>query len=315
MSLWKLLRALPIRRKHTFATISPPEGATTGTGTGLPAPDTVHLSFSGGEARGYAHIGCLQAVERLGLRVTEVSGSSIGALVAALVAAGYTAADIAEVGTTLSRRQFYRYNWPEARALLNLVRRRPARIPAGIWSLDPYHQTVSRLLRGARFQDLTLPCVIQATDLTNLRPIWFSRALDPEMAVAFAVTASSAYPGLMTPVEWGGRLLADGGPFVDLAAVPIGAARILVSNVSSHGYAREAITSVPKVVGAYLRYHERATQPPAAVGTIPVTVITYAATLAPLKAFRQPAPAVARQVIAEACATALMALSGEGGRR
>ena len=44
------------------------------------ARDTVHLSFSGGEARGYAHIGCLQAVERLGLRVTEVSGSSIGAL-------------------------------------------------------------------------------------------------------------------------------------------------------------------------------------------------------------------------------------------
>ena len=55
---------------------------------GRRAPDTVHLSFSGGEARGYAHIGCLQAVERLGLRVTEVSGSSIGALVAALYAAG-----------------------------------------------------------------------------------------------------------------------------------------------------------------------------------------------------------------------------------
>ena len=60
--------------------------------TARPTPTAVHLSLSGGEARGYAHIGCLQAVERLGFRVTEVSGSSIGAMVAALIAAGYSAA-------------------------------------------------------------------------------------------------------------------------------------------------------------------------------------------------------------------------------
>ena len=52
---------------------------------------TLHVSFSGGEARGYAHVGTLQAIERRGLRVVEVSGSSIGAFVAALVAAGYAA--------------------------------------------------------------------------------------------------------------------------------------------------------------------------------------------------------------------------------
>ena len=62
---------------------------------------TLHVSFSGGEARGYAHVGTLQAIERLGLRVAEVSGSSIGALVAALVAVGYAPAEIARLGTTL----------------------------------------------------------------------------------------------------------------------------------------------------------------------------------------------------------------------
>ena len=76
---------------------------------------TLHVSFSGGEARGYAHVGTLHAIERLGLRIVEVSGSSIGAFVAALVAAGYTASEITELGTTLRRRDFLRYTWPERR--------------------------------------------------------------------------------------------------------------------------------------------------------------------------------------------------------
>jgi predicted acylesterase/phospholipase RssA len=113
-------------------------------------------------------------------------------MVAALYAAGYSAAEIQHLGTTLRRRQFLRYNWPELRALLNLFRRRAHRQPAGIWSLAPYYRTLNRLLRRARFQDLRRPCYIQATDLSNLRPVIFSRAFDPFMEVAFAVKASSA---------------------------------------------------------------------------------------------------------------------------
>ena len=269
----------------------------------------VHLSFSGGEARGYAHVGCLQAIERLGLRVSEVSGSSIGALVAALHAAGFTAAEIERVGTSLPRRDFLRYNWPEARALVNLFRRKLHRKPAGVWSLEPYYRTVNQLLGRARFKDLKRPCYIQATDLTNLRPVVFSQELDPYMEVAFAVKASSAYPGLMTPVEWGGLVLADGGAFVDLARLPIRARRIVVSNVSSHGYERDAITSLPRVIGAYLRYRERAWLPPRSVRGVPVTVVRYPASLGRLKPFRRPKPEVARQIIAEARWAALHALS------
>jgi predicted acylesterase/phospholipase RssA len=259
-------------------------------------------------------VGCLQALERLGWRVTEVSGSSIGAMVAALTAAGYTATEIQQIGTTLRRRQFLRYNWPEARALANLFRPRAHRKPAGIWSLEPYYRTVSRLLRRARFRDLKLPCFIQATDLTNLRPVLFSREFDPFMEVAFAVKASSAYPGLMAPVEWGGLALADGGAFVDLAALPIRARRIVVSNVSTHGYERDAITSLPRVLGAYLRFRERAALPPPSLRGAPVTVITYASTFVGLKPFRRPRPEVARRIIAEACGTALAVLTGDSTR-
>ena len=215
------------------------------------------------------------------------------------------------MGTTLTRRDFLRYNWPEARAFANLFRRQAHRKPSGIWSLEPYYRTVNRLLARARFTDLKLPCFIQATDLSNLRPIVFSQALDPYMEVAFAVKASSAYPGLMAPVEWGGLTLADGGALVNLAALPIKVRRIIVSNVSTQGYARETITSLPRVIGAYLRYRERAALPPPAIPGAEVTVISYAPTLAGLKPFRRPKPEVARRIIAEACGAALMALSGE----
>jgi predicted acylesterase/phospholipase RssA len=231
-------------------------------------------------------------------------------MVAALHAAGFRAADIQELGTTLRRRHFLRYNWPELRALRNLFRRRAHRTPAGIWSLAPYHRTLNRLLQRARFQDLRLPCYIQATDLSNLRPVLFSRERDPFMEVAFAVQASSAFPGLMAPVEWGGLTLADGGAFVDLAALPIRAGRIIVSNVSLHGYERQALTSLPRVLGAYLRFRERTLVPPRSVRGIPVTVITYPTSLIGLKPFRRPRPEVARRIIAEACGAALAALSG-----
>lgn len=274
--------------------------------------DTVHLSLTGGGGKGYAHVGCLKAIEKLGLRVTEVSGSSIGAMVAALYAAGYSSREIGALGATLTRRQFFHYNWPEARALANLFRPRNHRKPSGIWTLEPYYRTLTRLLRRARFKDLKLKCFIQATDLTNLRPIVFSRDLDPFMEVAFAVKASSAYPGVMAPVEWGGLTLADGGTFVNLKAIRIRARRIIISNLSGLGQETpEAITSLPKVLLAYLKYRERQVLPPECFAGPNVTVITYPPSLNQLKPFSLAKPEVGRRIIAEAYRAALAALSRE----
>ena len=271
---------------------------------------TLHVSFSGGEARGYAHIGTLQAIERLGLRITEVSGSSIGAFVAALVAAGYPAADIGRLGTTLRRRDFLRYTWPERRILANLFRRRANRRPPGWWSVAPYRRTVDRLLGHARFRDLRLPCTIQVTDLTHGEPCWFSAETTPDVEVALAVSASAALPGLMRPVEWAGRALADGGAFVRLGRLPIRADRIVVSDVSSHHDGRRAITSLGRALGAYLRAREHAMRPPRRVRGRPVTRLRYAPVVDSLRPFRRPPPAVVRQLIAEASVVALHALAG-----
>jgi NTE family protein len=273
------------------------------------------VSFSGGEARGYAHVGTLQALERLELPIVEVSGSSIGAFVAALVAAGYSAADIAGLGTTLRRRDFLRYTWPERRLVANLFRRRAHRRPPGWWSVAPFRRTVARLLGHARFRDLRLPCTIQATDLTHGRPCWFSGAATPEVEVALAVSASAALPGLMTPVEWDSRLLADGGAFVRLADLPIRADRIVVSDVTSHDDARRPITSLAGAVAAYLRAREHATRPPRHVRGRPVTVLPYAPLVDPLPSFRRPPPTVVNRIVSEASAVALQALDASSSQR
>jgi NTE family protein len=272
------------------------------------------VSFSGGEARGYAHVGTLQAIERLGLRVVEVSGSSIGAFVAALVAAGYSAGDIARLGSTLRRRDFLRYSGPGRRILANWFRRRAYRRPPGWWTVAPYRRTLDRLLGHVRFRDLRLPCTIQATDLTHGRPVWFGPTTTPDVEVALAVSASAALPGLMTPVEWDGRVLADGGAFVRLAHIPIEADRIVVSDVSTHDGTRRAITSLARAVGAYIRAREHGTRPPRRLRGRPVTVLPYAPLVDPLPAFRRPHPAVVRQIIAEASVVALQALTASASR-
>jgi predicted acylesterase/phospholipase RssA len=278
-------------------------------------PRTLHVSFSGGEARGYAHVGTLQAIERLGLSVVEVSGSSIGAFVAALVAAGYSAGDIAGLGTTLRRRDFLRYTWPERRLVANLFRHRARRRPPGWWSVAPFRRTVARLLGEARFRDLRLPCTIQATDLTHGRPCWFSGDATPDVEVALAVSASAALPGLMTPVEWEDRVLADGGAFVRLAHIPIRAGRIVVSDVSSHQDGRRPITSLARAVAAYVQAREHAARPPQEVRGRPVTVLPYAPLVDRLPAFRRPRPAVVRQIVTEASVLALEALGAHGAPR
>jgi predicted acylesterase/phospholipase RssA len=272
------------------------------------------VSFSGGEARGYAHVGTLRAIERLGLPIVEVSGTSIGALVAALVASGRDPAEIARLGAAFRRRDFLRYTWPERRILANLLRHPGARRPPGWWTVAPYRRTVDGLLGGARFCDLKIPCTIQATDLTHGRPCRFSQDATPDVEVALAVSASAALPGLMTPVEWDGRVFADGGAFVRLAALPIRADWIVVSNVSSHGDGPQPVTSLARAVAAYLRAREHGTRPPRRVRGRPVTLVSYGPLVEPLPAFRRPPPAVVGRIMAEACAVALQALAPTASR-
>jgi predicted acylesterase/phospholipase RssA len=160
-----------------------------------------------------------------------------------------------------------------------------------------------------------MPCTIQATDLTHGRRCWFSAETTPDVEVALAVSASAALPTLMTPVEWDGRLFADGGAFVRLPHIPIQADRVITSDVSSHHDAPRAIASLSGAVAAYIQARERSTRPLRQVRGRPVTVLRYGPLVARLPSFRRPPPAVVRRIVADAESLAVRVLAASGSER
>jgi NTE family protein len=161
----------------------------------------VNVALGGGGARGYAHIGVLEVLDERGYEVTSIAGTSMGALVGALYAAG-TMHEYADWARRLTQRDVLRLLDPAFRA------------PGAIRATKVFAK-VEELLGDRRIEDLPIPYTAVATDLTAGREVWFQRG-----PLAPAVRASIALPSFITPVVIDGRLLADGGL---LNPIPVGA--------------------------------------------------------------------------------------------
>ena len=149
----------------------------------------IGLALSGGGARGYMHIGVLQAMDELQCSPRYLSGCSSGAMIAALYAAGHRPKDIYHI---IQQLKIYR-----------LIK--PAWSAKGLLSLSPLAKWLSQHLPKT-FEELTLPLTVNATDLLHQKPVYFSQGpLIP------ALIASSCLPVLFKPVIIGQRELIDGG--------------------------------------------------------------------------------------------------------
>jgi NTE family protein len=159
---------------------------------GVEHPTTVALVLGSGGARGYAHIGAIQVLEEHGFDIVTVAGSSMGALVGGLHAAGKLDAYT---------------EWVLGLTQLDVVRLLDVSISApGVIRAAKVVARVSDLLDGALIEDLPIPYTAVATDLAARREVWFQQG-----PVDVAIRASIAIPGVITPVMLNGRLLADGG--------------------------------------------------------------------------------------------------------
>ncbi|RDI94871.1 patatin-like phospholipase family protein [Meiothermus sp. QL-1] len=159
------------------------------------------LVLSGGGARGLAHIGVLEVLEAQGFEAEVVAGTSMGAVVGALYASGKRPAAILEIAR--------RTPWLR---LLDLVPR------PGLISQRALHEFLARHLPPS-FEELERKLVVTAVDLEAGRLAYFSEGDLPG-----AVLASVAYPGLLAPVEYAGRVYVDGGVLDNL---PVDAARFM----------------------------------------------------------------------------------------
>lgn len=163
---------------------------------------SVALALGSGGARGYAHIGAIQVIEERGLTIAGIAGSSMGALVGGLYAAGKLD-DFTEWVTTLTQ--------------LDMVRLLDISVTApGVIRAEKIVKRVRDILGDTTIEELPIPYTAVATDLTAGRSIWFQRG-----PVHDAIRASIAIPGVITPHTIDGRLLADGGILAPLPLAPI----------------------------------------------------------------------------------------------
>ena len=161
----------------------------------------IGLALSGGVARGAVHVGVFSVLEREGIPIDFVAGTSAGALVGAAYCAGLT--------TSQLQKLTIQTGW---RTLASL---RPAR--QGMISFAKMEPWIIDLIGDVDIRDLAIPFAAVATDVDTGESVVLR-----EGAVATAVRASCSVPGVIAPVRVQGRLLCDGGISDNL---PIGVAR------------------------------------------------------------------------------------------
>ncbi len=188
------------------------------------------IALSSGGARGTAHIGVLRALEEAGIPIGAIAGTSVGAWVGGCYAAGVPLGDLARywrdlrwygVGKHLLPGPVWR-GWTSGRSLWHAIR---------------------AFVGDVRIEDLGIPFVAVATDLTTGEAVWIDRG-----PLADAICASGAVPGLVAPRRWEGRWLIDGGvvdPLPVAATRALGAEVVLAVDVLVHP--REKRLSTPNV--------------------------------------------------------------------
>lgn len=174
-----------------------------GSGSSTP-PVRIGLALSAGGARGLAHIGVIQVLEENHIPISAIAGSSMGAYVGALWAAGCTGSELEKLAAEMQR----------PRNLLELID--PAfPFVRGLVHGNKARKRLERTLGAATFEELPVPFYAVAGNVRTMRRRVFSSG-----SVAQAVHASFAIPGVCVPVKIDGELYVDGG-VVEPLPVPV----------------------------------------------------------------------------------------------
>jgi NTE family protein len=163
---------------------------------------TVSLVLGSGGARGYAHIGVIEALQEQGFRIVSISGSSMGALVGGLYAAG----KLPEFKKWILSLDVY-----ELIKLLDFSFAKNGMIKG-----DKVFEHIATMIGDLNIEELPLPFTAVATNLHTQKPVWFQKGnlLD-------AIRASVAIPTVLTPKKIGNQYLVDGGILNPLPTMPL----------------------------------------------------------------------------------------------
>ncbi|WP_343488201.1 patatin-like phospholipase family protein [Allomuricauda sp. d1] len=225
-------------------------------------PVKVGVVLSGGGAKGLAHIGALKAIEEAGVKVDYIGGTSMGAIIGGLYAAGYTAKELDSIfkGTNLAEliqddvprgaKTFYEKEDSERYALALPFDNFKVSFPQGLSGGQNVYNELVRLLFHVKdvddFDKLPVPFVCIATNVETGEEIVLDQGYLPE-----AIMASGTLPSLFEPAEIDGKILIDGGvvnnyPIEEVRAM---GADVIIGVDVQHGLSeRESLSSATEIL-------------------------------------------------------------------
>ncbi len=222
----------------------------------------VGLVLSGGGAKGFAHVGVLKVLEEAGIRVDYIAGTSMGAVIGGLYAAGYNARELDSILRKYDLTALIRDDLP--RSSYSFYHKKNEgkyafSLPIDNWKIglpsvskgQNVFNLISQLTEHVHgitdFSKLPIPFFCIATDLETGEEVILDKGSLPE-----AIRASGSFPGLLTPVKIDDRVLVDGGivnnyPIEELKAK--GVDYIIGVNVMGQLLEESKLNSVPLILG------------------------------------------------------------------
>jgi NTE family protein len=213
------------------------------------AQRVVGLALSSGGARGIAHVGVLRVLEREGIPIDILAGTSVGSLVGGLYAAGQSIDNIARFALHFQNKLKLRSGLLD----LNLPPR------SGLIGGRRFRNYLEQVFEGITFEELRIPFYVVAADVLTGEEVVFEKG-----SVADAVRASTSLIGLVSPHQFNGRHLVDGGavnPLPISVLAEKGADIILASRAipslegeREGGQASRRWKSLNNILGIFLNY-------------------------------------------------------------
>jgi NTE family protein len=173
------------------------------------AKHKIGIALGGGGVRGLAHITVLEAIDQAGIQPAILSGTSMGAIIAALYASGKSGKDIRQLiekhmvtredklKTVYAKKDFL-FAWREAVKLSWKT--------SGIFKTDGFLRHLIEQMNAETFEDLKIPLQVVATDFHSSESVVLQKG-----PLLPALKASTCVPGVFEPIQHEGHVLFDGG--------------------------------------------------------------------------------------------------------
>ncbi len=228
----------------------------------------IGLVLSGGGAKGFAHIGVLKEIDRAGIKLDYIGGTSMGAIIGALYAVGYTGEQIEQLvknidftkvlsdGLPRSTSPFFEKEYGE-KTLVTLPTNGkridfPEAVSKGQSVLNVFYELLGNYTFVDDFSNLPTPFFCIATNAETGAPYVLEKG-----SLAIALRASGSFPSLLSPVKYKDKLLVDGGianNFPIRMMKERGVDIVIGANVQGQLLKKEELTSIVNILNQIVNY-------------------------------------------------------------